>query len=256
MGKKGAKKHMKRKPAPKLWPIPRKKFVWAVRPSPGPHSFENCLPLCLVLRDILGFAETRREAKKIVAAEKVLVDGKVRRADDFPVGLMDVIHIREVEKTYRVLPSPKGYVLHPIEGEETGFKLCRIEDKTVVRNGHVQLNLHDGSNLLIKIADPKNPEEDVYKTLDVLRITVPERKIMDHIPLEEGVLAIITGGKNIGRYGKIVEIEERKGAKRRNWLVTIEDSVGNKYQTRLNYVFAVGKTEPLISLPSEGEQGV
>ena len=62
-------------------------------------------------------------------------------------------------------------------------------------------------------------------------------------------LVIITRGKNIGKYGKIIEIEERKGKKRRNALVTIEDERKNHYQTVLDFVFAIGETKPLISLP-------
>jgi small subunit ribosomal protein S4e len=252
MGKKGAKRHLKRKPAPKFWPISKKQFVWAIRPSPGPYSLKNCLPLGMIIRDILGFAETRREAKKIISNQKVLVNGKMRRKDDFPVGLMDVVHIKEAEKTYRVLPSPKGYILHPIPAEEANFKLCRIENKTLIKNGHIQLNLHDGYNLLIKVAEPANPVEDVYTTLDVLKIKLPEKEILEHIKLKEGVLAIITSGKNMGKHGKIVEIEKREGQKRRNWLATIQDAAGNTFKTRLNYVFPIGENQSLISLP-EGD---
>ena len=130
MGKKGGPKGLKRKPAPRFWPIQRKEFLWVVKPSAGPHSLENSLPLAVILRDILGVARTRKEAKTIVAQGKVHVDGKVRRRDNFPVGLMDVISIPEVNTTFRVVPSYKGLVLHPIDKEETSFKLCRIEDKT------------------------------------------------------------------------------------------------------------------------------
>lgn len=249
MGKKGESAGLKRKPAPRFWPIHRKEFVWVVKPSPGPHSLESCLPLAIILRDILGFAKTRKEAKTIVSNGKVHVDGKVRREDDFPTGLMDVISILDVDKHFRLLPSKKGLILHPINKDETSFKLCRIENKTTVKNGHVQLNLHDGSNILVKVADPKNPQEDVYETLDTLKISLPERQILEHIKLKENDFVIITGGKNIGKYGKIVEIESAKGKKRRNTLAVIEDEKGNRYQTILNFVFAIGEKQPLISLP-------
>ena len=226
MGKKGGSRHLKRKPAPKHWPIPRKKFVWAVKPKPGPHPISKCLPLVLIMRDILGFAKTRAEAKKIISQGKVLVDGKVRKEELYPAGLMDVIAIPEVDKVFRILPSRKGLTLHPIEKEESKFKLCRIENKTAVKNGHIQLNLHDGSNILVKVADPKNPEEDTYKTLNTLKVSLPEREIIEQFELKVGAPAIITGGKNMGRYGKIVEIEEKPGKKRRNLLVTLEDSKG------------------------------
>ena len=249
MGKKGGSTSLKRKPAPKFWPIHRKEQVWVVKPSPGPHSLENCLPLAIVLRDILGFAETRKEAKTIVSQGKILVDGKARREDDFPIGLMDVISIPEMDKSFRVFPSKKGLILHQIDKDEAKFKLCRIENKTTVRNGRIQLNLHDGSNILIEVADPKNPQEDVYRTLDTLKISIPERKILEHVKMKKGDFAVITGGKNIGRYGRIVEVEEEKGKKRRNTLVTIADGKGNRYQTVLNFVFAIGEEQPLISLP-------
>jgi len=253
LGRKGGSTGLKSKPAPRFWPIHRKETVWVVKPSPGPHSLEKCLPLALVLRDILGFAKTRKEAKTIVSQGRVYVDGKVRRKDEFPVGLMDVISIPDVDKFFRVLPSGKGLILNPIGKEETKFKLCRIENKKVVKNGHIQLNLHDGLNTLVKVADPKNPQEDIYKTLDTIRISLPERQILEHVKMKENDFAIITGGKNIGKYGKIVEIEKAEGKKHRNALVTIEDEKGNRYQTILNFAFAIGETTPLISLTEEAQ---
>jgi len=67
--------------------------------------------------------------------------------------------------------------------------------------------------------------------------------------MKENDFAIITGGKNIGEYGKIVEIESEKVKKRRNASVIIEDEKGNRYQTILNFVFAIGEKQPLISIP-------
>jgi small subunit ribosomal protein S4e len=249
LGKKGASTGLKRKPAPRFWPIHRKEFTWVVKPSSGPHSGENCLPLAIVLRDSLGFAKTRKEAKTIVSQGKIFVDGQVRRDDGFPVGLVDVVTVPAVDKSFRVLPSAKGLILHSIDREEAKFKLCRIENKKVVRNKGVQLNLHDGSNILFKIADLKNMQEDVYETLDTVRISLPEKQIIGSIRMKEKDYAIITGGKNVGKHGNIVEIEKATGKKRRNALVTIEDKKGNRYQTILNFVFAMGETQPLISLP-------
>jgi small subunit ribosomal protein S4e len=249
MGGKEKSSGLKRKPAPRFWPIHRKEFVWAVKPASGPHSLEGCMPLAIVLRDVLGFAETRKEAKTIVAQGKVYVDGKVRRRDDFPVGLMDVISVPEMGKSFCTLPSYKGLILNPISDEEAKFKLFRIEDKTVVKRGQVQLHLHDGSNLMIQVADQKNPKEDVFGTLDTLKLSVPEKQILEHARMKEKAYAIITGGKNVGKSGRIVEIEKSEGKKRRNALVTIENEKGARYQTTLDFVFAVGEAKPLVSLP-------
>ncbi|MGD8565209.1 MAG: 30S ribosomal protein S4e [Candidatus Bathyarchaeota archaeon] len=249
MGKKGGSQSLKRKPAPSFWPISRKEFVWTIRPSSGPHSLRNCIPLTVVLRDILKFAKTRKEAVNIINKGKVYVDGRVRKEDDFPIGLMDVVHFSDTELFFRLLPFKKGLTLHPITKRELNFKLCRIENKRIIKNGQLQLNLHDGSNIIIKIDDLKNPKEDVYNTFNSLKISLPEKQIMQQIKLKEKVYTIITSGKNIGKHGRIIEIEKAEGKKRRNTLVTIEDKNEVQYQTILNYLFAVGDEEPEISLP-------
>jgi small subunit ribosomal protein S4e len=248
LGRKGKSSGLKRKPAPKFWPIHRKEFVWVVKPADGPHSLLGCAPLAVVIRDELGFAKTRKEAKTIVSQGKIHVNGEIRRKDDFPVGLMDVISIPDIAKSYRVLPSYKGLILNEIGNEESKFKISRIEDKTVIGNGNIQLHLHDGSNIVVKIADPKNPQEDVYETLDTLKISLPEGQMIGHTKMKEKDYALITGGKNIGKRGRIIEIEKAEAKKRRNALVTIQDDEGKRYQTILDFVFAIGETQPLISL--------
>lgn len=246
MGRRGKTGRLKRKPAPDFWPIHKKEFTWVVKPAAGPHSLENCLSLTLVLRDILGVAKTKKEAGMILSEGKVIVDGKVRRKADFPVGLMDVISIPELNKFYRVLPSHKGLSLSPIGKDEAAFKLCRVEDKTTVSNG-VQVALHDGSNMLVKVADPKKPIAVLYETFDTLKLSLPEKEVVDVVKTKVGNLAVITGGKNIGKTGRIVEIEQTKAKKRREALAVIEDEKGAKYQTILDFVFSIGEKKPLIT---------
>jgi small subunit ribosomal protein S4e len=210
---------------------------------------DQCITLTLSLRDLLSVAKTAKEAKTIVSQGKVYVDGKIRRDESYPTGLMDVVTLPDSNRSYRVLPSPKGLILHPIEKEEAGFKLCRIEDKTTVKNGHVQLDLHDGTNLLIRVANSKKPTEDTYHVLDTLKVGLKERDIQGYTKLAKDVPVLLVGGKNVGKHGKIVEIEESKGQKRRELLVTVEDKNGNRFQTTMNFVFAVGEALPSISLP-------
>jgi small subunit ribosomal protein S4e len=111
--------------------------------------------------------------------------------------------------------------------------------------GGVQINLHDGSNILIKVADPKNHKEDIYNTFDVLKLNIPSKEIAGCIQLKEGNFAIITGGKNIGVKGKIIEIEKAEAKKRKNALVVIEDEQGKRFQTILDFVFSMGEHQPL-----------
>jgi len=247
LGRKGERGHLKRKPAPKMWPIHRKEAVWTVMPKPGPHSISRSLPLALIIRDMLRFAKTAKEAKKIISQGKIMVDGKVRCDERFLVGLMDVVSIVDAKKFYRVLPSRKGLFLSPIKSDEASFKLYRIEDKIVVKGGHVNLDLHDGTCSMIRVNSPQSPEEDVYQTLDVLTLSVPDRELIGYTKLAAGSPAIVIGGKNIGKSGKVTTIEKKPNQKRRDLIVTLEDTNGDQFQTILDFIFILGNNAPSSS---------
>ncbi len=247
MAKMGGSRHLKRLAAPDFWPILRKEYVWVVKPSPGPHPIERCIPLLVLIRDLFKYAETAREARRIIVEGRVWIDGIPRKNYKFPVGLMDVISFPDLDEHYRMVPHPVKY-LWPIKipKEEANLKLVRIENKTTVKGGHIQLNLHDGRNILIRVKDPTKPEEDVYKTMDSLLIKVPSQEIVAHIPFEIGNLAIVIDGKNVGRIGRIIDV--KKGMGRHRTIVTLEDEEGHQFQTILNYVFVIGKDKPVITV--------
>ncbi len=248
MARMGSKKHLKRLASPRLWQIHRKEAKWAPRTRPGPHPLNKSIPLQIIIRDMLGYAKTYRETKKILAEGNVLIDGVVRADERFPVGLMDVIEIRKIDQFYRVLPHPsKELILHEIGGEEVTFKLCQLINKVTVKKGNIQLNFHDGRNILVKVHDPTNPVEDTYKSRDVLQLVLPNQETINHFKFEEDVLAIIIGGKNAGLVGRINEIEKRIG--HHASVVTLENAQGELIRTALEYTFPIGTDEPIISLP-------
>jgi small subunit ribosomal protein S4e len=245
----GGRRHLKALAAPALWPILRKEHKWVVKPSPGPHPIDKCIPLLILVRDVLKYAKTGAEARKIIAEGHFKIDGRVRRNFKYPVGPMDVIELPKIGEYYRVIPVPTNVLdLVKISPEEARIKPCRIENKTTIKGGHIQLNLHDGRNVLVKVSDPRNPVEDVYETLGTVVISLEDNRIIDYIPPEKGTIAIVIGGKNVGRVGKIVDIIP--GAlKRRKYIVTLQDKSGNLFQTSFEYVFPIGKDKPLITLP-------
>ena len=249
MGRKGEGHHLKRKPAPKLWPIHRKEAVWTFMPKPGAHSLSSSLPLAIIVRDILGFAKTAKETKKIISKKKILVNGKVRLDERFLVGFMDVISIPEIKKSYRVLPSKKGFILHEITADQAEFKISRIEDKTIVKGGKMSLNLDDGSNFLIDPNDPEKIDKEIYHTLNVIKLSIPGRELLGYMKLSKGSTALVIGGKNRGQVGKVVSIEKQTDKKRRDLLVTLKNELGDQFQTILDYVFVVGDSTSSISLP-------
>jgi small subunit ribosomal protein S4e len=103
--------------------------------------------------------------------------------------------------------------------------------------------------MLGKVEGTETPSEIVYETFATLKLGLPEKQVLDQLKTKKGNIAIITGGKNIGKQGKIVEIEKTEAKKRRNALVVIEDEKGNRYQTILDFVFSIGEANSLISLP-------
>lgn len=250
MGKKGGSRHLKRFPAPAFWPIHVKEFKWIVKPRPGPHPLKMCFPLSIIVRDMLHYAKTQREAKIIISNGKIKIDGRIRKDVKFPVGLMDVVEIPDASSFFRVLPLlNKGLYLVPISKEEASYKLCRIENKTTVKGGNIQLNLHDGRNILIKVKDPKKPIEDVYKTFDVLQISLPDQTILKHLRFNEGAYALVIAGKNAGKHGRIIKIEE--GTALRPSIVSIEGINGELFQTIAEYTFVIGEEKPIIKLAEE-----
>jgi small subunit ribosomal protein S4e len=147
-----------------------------------------------------------------------------------------------------VISAPhRGLILHPIEKDEAEYKLCRIENKTIVNGGHIQLNLHDGRNILMRVKDPTSSDEDIYKSKDALKIAVPSQEILDHIKFEENTLALVVAGRNLGLTGNVSKIEKRFGPHAN--LVTLEHD-GKIFQTALEYAFPVGIKESMVSLPS------
>jgi small subunit ribosomal protein S4e len=247
MARRGQKKHLKRLPAPRHWPIKRKEAKFTTRVIPGPHPKEHCLTLAVVLREILGYAENMREVKAILSSGQVKVDGVIRKDGRFPVGLMDVVEITTSEERFRLIPKLKGGLkLVSIGDAEAKYKLCRIETKTMVKGGKVQLGLHDGRTLLL----PEDKEASDYQTLDTLKVGIPKQKLMKTINLVKGAYAIVSRGKNVGIEGKILEIEKRLGTHAST--VTLQDPDGNRFQTALDYVFVVGKTKSEVTLETKG----
>ena len=247
MTRHGGQKTQKRLNTPAFVQIKRKHGTFFVKSSPGPHPSRFCLPLLHIVRDLLGIVDHYREAKKLIGLGYFKVDGKVVRDVGFPIGLMDVLSIEKMNKYYRILPdSHYGLILHEISEKESTFKLCRINNKTNIKGGHVQLNLHDGRNILIRVKDPRNPKEDVYKRMDVLKISVPEQEILKVLNFKENNLAIIMSGKNIGQVGKINNILKRFGPKAST--VSIQHN-GSQTETLYDYTFIIGEDQTEIDLP-------
>ena len=254
MTKHGQRRQLKRIATPRLYPVPKKtggRFV--IKPGPGPHPAERCIPLGIILREILGYARNLREIKKILSNRLVEVDGRVITNYKFPVGIMDVVGIKEDNMYYRVLPFKKKLVLYEVNEEEAKFKLVKIISKRYVKGGNIQLNLFDGRNIQLETKNGEDRQKIMqkYKIGDTLMITLPEQKIVEHYPLDIGNYIIITAGRHMGEHGKLKTIHKLFGS--RTTMAEIELPTESTILTALEYAFVIGKEGPVLTLPSEKE---
>lgn len=230
------KKHLKRLNAPRAWTISRKTAVWAAKPSPGPHPVGRALPLAAVLRDLLGYAETAREASQILGDRVVSVDGRVVTRPKFPVGLMDVVSIATTKEHFRMLLDVRGRLrLLRIDDAAASWKLCRVEDKNTVRGGKTQVNLHDGRNLLF----PKN----AYASGATLKVSLPNQAVLAEYRLEPGRVVLLTGGKHVGEMAHVERIERTRNPRAN--VVHFREG----FSTDVDKVFVIGAEAPEIALP-------
>lgn len=236
----GPKKHLKRLYAPKHWMLGKLDGIFAPRPSPGPHKLRECLPLIVVLRNRLKYALTKSEANMITMQKLVKVDGKVRTDVHFPAGFMDVVSIEKSNDLFRLLYDTKGrFVLHRIKGEEAEFKLCRVNQLNIGAKKVPYIVTHDGRT--IRYPDP------LIKVNDTVKVNIETGKIVDFVKFEAGNVVMVTRGRNTGRVGLITNIEKHPGSFD---IVSIKDSTGNSFATRLGNVFIIGKgSKPLLTLP-------
>ncbi|KCZ73296.1 ribosomal protein S4E [Candidatus Methanoperedens nitroreducens] len=227
-------KHQKRIASPTFWPITRKTHTWVVGTNAGAHSKETGVPLLIVIRDMLKIANNAREAKRIINEGGILVDGVARKDYKYTTGLFDIISLPALNEHYRVLLDANNRFKLYKEGPDA-VKLCRINNKTIIKKGTVQLNLHDGSNILAS---------NDYKTFDTVILSLPDRKIIKHIPYKSGNLAMIVGGEHSGEVGKIKQIRKVRGSGTNTVVLSNE----KEFETIEGYVFIIGESAPEIKV--------
>ncbi len=229
-----SKRSLKRLASPKTWPIKRKENTWVTRSYPGGQSLDRGIPLNILFKNLLKITKTTRETKQVLKDGKILINKIPRKDYKFHVGLFDIIDLPD-KKSYRLLFSKKGkFTLHPIKDEPLIYK---ITNKTLLKNKKIQLNLHNGKNILI--------DKDSYKVGDT--ITLDEKNnTKHHLKFEKNVLIYLLGGKHISEVVKLQEIHKVQGSQQDRIEVKLDKKVFN---TLKEHSFVIGKEKPIISLP-------
>ena len=126
----------------------------------------------------------------------------------------------------------------PIPFFEQQYKLCKVKAKRLGDKGVPCVNLHDGRTI-------RYPDPDV-KVNDSVKVDIATGKMSDILTFELGAMVMLTKGRNAGRIGTLQHIERHEGSFD---IVTIKDTKGNTFATRMENVFVVGQDKPLVSWP-------
>jgi len=84
---------------------------------------------------------------------------------------------------------------------------------------------------------------------DTIQYDIHTGKIRDFIKFDQGNIALITGGHNLGRVGIVTHRERHPGSFD---IVHLRDANGHAFATRLANVFILGKgNKPWVSLTKD-----
>jgi len=202
------KKHLKRYKAPKNWPIARKGKTFVVRPN---ANLKLGVPILIILRDMLKIAANRKEVKKAIRSEKILLNNKKIKDEKNSASIFDVISDKANKKNHRlILDKHRKFSVEEVSEKETLKKPVKIINKKILKGKKLQLNLFDGRNVLSNVK---------CKTNDSLLINLLDKKIEKCLELKEKANVFVFGGKHAGARGiikkidlenKMVEIEPKK----------------------------------------------
>jgi small subunit ribosomal protein S4e len=234
--------HQKRLSVPEAWPVERKTETFTVKADAGPHG-ESGVPLLIVLRDVLGYVDNRKEARHALNEDNVRINGKAISDEERPVGIFDILVFTEREEYYRVFPDEGGRLtLTPIDEDAAQSKLGKIVNKRDVSGADVQLTLHDGQTLLVE-------PDTAYDVADSIVVGNEDREIVAHFEYEEGALVTAIDGAHAGEIGTVEDIQVTPGSSANNVLV---DQENGGFETIEEYVVVIDEN---FTSDDEAENG-
>ncbi|SDJ66110.1 30S ribosomal protein S4e [Natronorubrum texcoconense] len=222
-------KHQKRLSVPKSWPVERKTETFTVKAGAGPHG-EDGVPLVVLLRDVLGYVDSKKEARYALSEDAILVNGEPINDEQRPIGMFDIVAFPGREEYYRVFPDEGGRLaLTEIDEDAAGSRLGKIEGKQQVPGGQTQLTLHDGTNVIVD-------DEAEYNSDDSIVVDNEDKSIVAHFPFEEGALVTAVRGNHGGKIGEIDAIDITPGSGPNTIGVDTEDG---GFETIQEYVVVI-----------------
>jgi small subunit ribosomal protein S4e len=221
--------HQKRLSVPNSWPIERKESTFTIKAGAGPHG-EAGVPLVIILRDVLGYVDSVKEARYALNEGTVLVNGQTSVDHRRPIGMFDILAFTQRDEYYRVFPDEGGRLaLTPIDADSAASRLGKIAGKRQVSGGAFQLQLHDGTNVRVE-------DGSEYGTNDSVVVDNESKEIVAHFSYEEGALVTAVAGSHAGEIGTLAEITVTPGSGPNT--VRVEQDDG-EFETVEDYVVVI-----------------
>lgn len=182
--------HQTRNEVTKKIPIARKGTKYVAR-SLG--SLQNSVPVVIAVREILNLARTAKEVKEMIKEKSLKLNGREVQDRREAIYLFNLL---QAGKTYFLTLSPSGrFAFEEYKG--SGERACKAIGKKIMKKGKVQLNFHDGTNLLT--------DKDV-KIGDTVYIG-SNKKIVKVASMEKGKSCLVISGSYLGKSAKINSVE-------------------------------------------------
>ncbi len=198
--------HQTRAETSKKLPIARKGTKYVARQS---SDLDSSVSVLFAVRDMLKIAKTAKEVKEMIKNKSLKLNNREVKDERQSLRLFNILH---ADKNYILKLNQTGkFYLEPTKSDE---RPCKVIGKTILSKGRVQLNLHDGSNVLSK---------DKVKINDTLYLD-KNNKLVKHISFEKGSKIFVTHGKYMGNTGKIDSLENNFV------LVSLEGNVKSKLE--------------------------
>jgi small subunit ribosomal protein S4e len=226
-------RHQKRLSVPNSWPVERKEATWTVKAGAGPHG-ESGVPLLILLRDVLGYVDSKKEARYALNQDSVLVNGQPVSDESRPIGMFDILAFTQRGEHYRVFPDEGGRLaLTPVSADAAESRLGKVVRKQQVKGGAFQLTLHDGTNVRLDDA----AEAADYSTNDSVVVDNDTKEIVAHFAYEEGALVTAVDGQHAGEIGEVAEITVTPGSGANTVRVVRDDDT--EFETVEGYVVVI-----------------
>lgn len=226
MAKKGNRRHVKSLNAPKYFGVYRKFTAYVIKPKAGRHTLDKSVAITLFMK-FKGLTKTTKEAKKIINAKNVLVNGKVVTDIKYPVGLNDVITLANSNESYLVGIDSHGRASFDKTDKEVKERTYKIIRKYKTKKGKVMFGLHDGS--LIPGGKEANVSDSVKLDL--------KNKVTKVLPLSKGAKCLVIEGVHTGATGMIKDI--KAGSMKVGKIVLIEQEGGSAFETLVRNIMVV-----------------